>query len=92
MKSMSIKEYAISNKLSIYKVIQMTKNKKLQTEVQKVDGKDEVFILIDEHKINEPSSNTENTEETGDYEKAYYKLKLQYNQLLHKYEKLLKKI
>ena len=38
MKTMSIKEYAVSNKLSIYNVVKMSKNGTLQTETKKIDG------------------------------------------------------
>ena len=92
MKLLSIKEYAISHKLSIYNVVKMTKNGQLQTEIKKVDGKDEIFICADETKKMEIQSSNEKEEVVGDYEKAYFKLKIQYNQLKIKYENLQKKI
>ena len=57
-------------------------------ETKKVDGKDEIFIFI-EQEIPEPLQADEKVE---NYEKAYFKLKLKYSQLQQKYDKLLKKI
>ena len=92
MKTMSIKEYAVSNKLSIYNVVKMSKNGTLQTETKKIDGKDEVFILVDDEVKLEGIIRPSATEEPiDDYQKAYFKLKLKYDQLKIKYDKLQKK-
>jgi len=90
MKLLSIKEYAVSHKLSIYNVVKMTKNGQLQTQTEKIEGKDEVFICVDE--IEEVKPVQQEQEKIDDFEKAYYKLKLQYSQLKIKYENLQKKI
>lgn len=93
MKTMSIKEYAIAHKLSIYNVVKMTKNGTLQTETKKVDGKDEVFIIDSESPATHTRrSDTVTEEKIGDYEKAYFKLKIKYDQLKTKYEELEKRI
>jgi len=92
MKLQSIKEYATSNKLSIYNVVKMTKNGKLKIEIKKLNGKDEVFICVDETDKIEPLMEENSEEVVDDFEKAYYKLKIQYNQLKRKYENLQKKI
>jgi len=94
MKKMTIKEYAIAHKLSIYNVVKMTKNGTLQTETKKVDGKDEVFILQGEENntqtaISELLSKEDKVE---DYEKAYFALQAQYKKLHKKYEELQKKV
>ena len=92
-KTMSIKEYAIAHKLSIYNVVKMTKNGTLKTETKKVDGKDEVFIIESESPVIQSRVSDAVTDETiGDYEKAYFKLKIKYDQLKTKYEELEKKI
>ncbi len=88
MKTMTIKEYAISNKLSIYNVVKMTQNGSLETELKKVNGKDEVFILVDETKSISETAQTPNEEAIDDYKKAYFKLKLKYDQLKIKFDKL----
>lgn len=93
MNTMSIKEYAVRHKLSIYNVVKMTKNGTLKTETKKVDGKDEVFIIESES----PATHTGRSdvvveEKIGDYEKAYFKLKIKYDQLKTKYEALEKRI
>jgi len=93
MKTMTIKEYAIANKLSIYNVVKLTKNGTLQTETKKVDGKDEVFIIDNEEsRMEEVRPESPGEERIGDYEKAYVKLKIQYEQLKTKYENLQKKM
>lgn len=93
MNTMSIKEYAIAHKLSIYNVVKMTKNGTLQTETKKVDGKDEVFI-IDEGSPNEQSTLLKKhaEDQIEDYKKAYEQLKVKYDELKLKYEDLQKKI
>ena len=86
---MSIKEYAVSHKLSIYNVIKMAKNGSLETQMQKIDGKDEMFIVLKEKEENKDIVFAASDEEkTGDFEKAYFKLKIKYDQLKIKYEKL----
>lgn len=93
MKLMSIKEYAISHKISIYDVVKMTKNGKLKIQTKKNEGKEEVFILVNEiEEAVKLSSSVVQEEKVGDYEKAYFKLKVQYNQLMKKLENLQKKI
>jgi len=92
MKLMSIKEYATSHKLSIYNVVKMTKNGQLDTQMKSVDGKDEVYICVDETKKMEVPKHENSEEVIDDFEKAYFKLKIQYNQLKIKYENLQKKI
>jgi len=92
MKLFSIKEYATSHKLSIYNVVKMTKNGQLQTQIKKVEGKDETFICVDETKNMEVLGRDDSEKVVDDFEKAYFKLKIQYNQLKIKYENLQKKI
>ena len=92
LKTMSIKEYAIANKLSIYNVVKMTKNETVQTETKKVDGKDEIFIIESENSASKTITSDTAEEKVGDYEKAYFKLKIKYDQLKIKYDTLQKKI
>ena len=92
MKIMTIKEYAIANKLSIYNVVKMSKNGSLKTEIRKIGGKDETFILADDEiKLENIMHSTSSIEPIDDYEKAYFKLKLKYDQLKIKFDKLQKK-
>jgi hypothetical protein len=89
MKTMSIKAYAVANKISIYNVVKQTRDGSLKTEVKNIDGKDEVFILVDEaqpvEKAIPASLEAENIE---DCKKAYMRLKIKYDQLQHKYDTL----
>lgn len=91
MKSMSIKEYAIAHKLSIYNVVKMTKNGTLKTETKKVDGKDEVFIVEQEGLTAKAIISADSKAKIEDYEQAYFKLKTQYDQLKTELENLQKK-
>ncbi len=88
MKKMSIKEYAIAHKLSIYNVVKMTKNGTLPTETVKVDGKDEVLILQGDAEVHSPLPNAAAEEQIEDYEKAYVALKSKYDRLKREFEKL----
>jgi DNA/RNA-binding domain of Phe-tRNA-synthetase-like protein len=89
---MSIKEYAVANKISIYNVIKMAKNGTLRTQTQKVEGKDELFILADETQKNQDTVISSAEKETvDDYQKAYHKLKIKYDQLQMKYDTLQKR-
>lgn len=93
MKTMSIKAYAVANKISIYNVVKQTKDGTLQTEIKNIDGKDEVFILVDEAKpVEEARPATLEEESVEDYRKAYIRLKIKYDQLQHKYDMLQKTI
>ena len=56
MKRMSIKAYALKHKLSLFNVIKMTKSNDLNTEVIEENGKEVVFILIDEAQEKEVES------------------------------------
>ena len=89
MKTMSIKAYAVANKISIYNVVKQTKDGSLKSEIKKIDGKDEVFILVDEAEtVEEAMPVPSETESIEDYQKAYTKLKIKYDQLQHKYDTL----
>jgi hypothetical protein len=89
MQVMSIKEYAVSHKLSIYNVVKMAKNGSLETQMQKIDGKEEMFIVLKEKEENvDLVSSASDEGKIGDYEKAYFKLKIKYDQLKIKYDKL----
>jgi len=48
MEKVTIKAYAVKNKLSIFNVVKMLKSKKLKTVVEEEDGKEVTYILLDE--------------------------------------------
>jgi len=50
MQRMTIKAYAVKHKLSIYNVMKMARNGKLQTEVLEEEGREVTYILVDEAK------------------------------------------
>jgi gas vesicle protein len=48
MEKMSLKAYAVKHKLSLFNVVKMAKSGQVPTETVQEDGKDKVYILIDE--------------------------------------------
>ena len=48
MEKMSLKSYAVKHKLSLFNVVKMTKTDQVPTETVHENGKDVVYILIDE--------------------------------------------
>ena len=78
MNALSVKEYAVKNKISIFNVIKMAKSGKIPSETRKIDGKDEIFILTE----NAPQPEPEKKDEAIDYKKAYFELKAKYEALL----------
>ncbi len=48
MEKVSLKAYAVKHKLSLFNVVKMTKSGQVPTEIVHEDGKDVVYILIDE--------------------------------------------
>jgi len=48
MKKMTIKAYAVKHKLSIFNVVKMTKSGQVPTEIVEEEGRDMVYILIDD--------------------------------------------
>jgi len=82
MKALTVKEYAVKNKISIFNVIKMAKSGKVPSETRKVEGKDELFILTEEA----PQVETPKKEEIIDYKKAYFELERKYDELLRKVE------
>ncbi len=65
MEKLSIKAYAVRHKLSIFNVIKMTKSGQLPTESIVENGKDVVYILIDdavENKVKKSIVKEENKE------------------------------
>jgi len=48
MKKMSIKEYAVKHKLSIFNVMKMIKENRLKTQIDNENGREITYILLDE--------------------------------------------
>lgn len=78
MNALSVKEYAVKNKISIFNVIKMAKSGKIPSETRKIDGKEEIFILTEDA----PRPETIKEDEAIDYKKAYFELKAEYEALL----------
>lgn len=80
MKALTVKEYAVRNKISIFNVIKMAKSGKIPSETRKVEGKDELYILTEEA----PRVESVQEEKIIDYKKAYFELKQKYDELLRR--------
>jgi len=55
MEKITIKQYAIKHKLSVFNVMKMVKSGKLNVEVENIDEKETTYILIDDKKEKEIS-------------------------------------
>ncbi|PHS40351.1 MAG: hypothetical protein COB07_04445 [Sulfurovum sp.] len=63
MEKMSLKAYAVKHKLSLFNVVKMSKSGQVPTETVQENGKDVIYILIDEEvekKVNQTIVSTEN--------------------------------
>ena len=81
MKGLTIKKYAIQNKIPIFNVVKMVKNGQLEHETRQVEGKDEIFILSE--KLSDEVKKEGYSREI-DYKKAYFELKAKYDALVLK--------
>ena len=81
MKGLTIKQYAVQNKVPIFNVVKMVKSAQLEFETHKVDGKDEIFILSE--KLSSEAKKEGYSREI-DYKKAYFELKAKYDALVLK--------
>ncbi len=78
MKELTLKEYAVKNKISIFNAMKLAKAGKIPSETRKVNGKEEIVILSDEA----PKAETVTEDAIIDYKKAYFELKSKYEALL----------
>ena len=78
MKELTLKEYAVKHKISLFNVMKLAKAGKIPSNTRKVNGKDEILILTDEAPKPEPVK----TDREIDYKKAYFELKAKYDKLL----------
>lgn len=78
MKELTLKEYAVKHKISLFNVMKLAKAGKIPSDTRKVNGKDEMVILTDEAPKAEPVKMNENI----DYKKAYFELKAKYDKLV----------
>jgi len=81
MKGLTIKQYAVQNKIPIFNVVKMIKSDQLEFETRKIEGKDEIFILS--AKLT-PEVKKEGYSREIDYKKAYFELNAKYDALLRK--------
>ena len=65
MKKLTLKAYALKHKLSLFTVVKMTKSGEVQSETVHENGKDNVYIIIDEaseEKVNQAIVQEKNQE------------------------------
>lgn len=80
--TLSVKEYAIKHRLTIYAVVKMARSGELPAEARVVDGKTEYFIFDDAPTKKKIAP----VEEITDYKKAYFELKEKYDALIKRME------
>jgi hypothetical protein len=78
MKELTLKEYAIKNKISIFNAMKLAKSGKVPSETRTVNGRAEIIILTDEA----PKAEAVTQDNITDYKKAYFELKAKYDKLL----------
>ena len=78
MKELTLKEYAVKHKVSLFNVMKLAKAGKIPSDTRKINGKDEMVILTEDAPKAEPVK----TDENIDYKKAYFELKAKYEALL----------
>jgi hypothetical protein len=78
MKELTLKEYAIKNKISIFNAMRLAKSGKVPSETRTVNGRAEIIILTDEA----PKAEAMTQDNITDYKKAYFELKAKYDKLL----------
>lgn len=71
MEKMTIKAYAVKHKMSLFNVVKLVKNGKIKSETVVEEGKEKVYIVVDEddlsvakEKENEAEKNEDKTLET----------------------------
>ncbi len=80
MKELTLKEYAVKHKISLFNVMKLAKAGKIPSDTRKINGRDEMVILTDDAPKAEPVK----TDVEIDYKKAYFELKAKYDLLLKK--------
>lgn len=78
MKELTLKEYAIKNKISIFNAMKLAKAGKIPSTTRTINGKEELVILSDEA----PRAEMVQEDDIIDYKKAYFELKAKYEALL----------
>lgn len=76
---LTLQEYAIKTKQSLYSVIKQINSSKLNSHKKEINGKMVEFIYVDDT----------SEVKTLDYKKEYNELLKKYNELLSEYKKLL---
>ncbi len=62
MKRMTLKQYAVKHKLSLFNVLKMVKNGQLQSETVEENGKEVTYVLPNEAKDTQKSVDTKQPE------------------------------
>ena len=83
MKVLTLKEYAVKHKISIFSAMKLAKYGKVPSETRTINNKEELVILTDEA----PSSTPVEHPQEIDYKKAYLELKTKYDTLLRQSNK-----
>ncbi len=78
MTELTLKEYAVKHKISLFNVMKLAKAGRIPSETRKINGKDEMVILTNDAPKPEPVQH----EPEIDYKKAYFELKAKYDKLV----------
>ena len=94
MEKISIKSYAVKHKLSIFNVVKMTKSGQVPTETVVENGKDIIYILIDENIEKNVTQTIESVKNKEPYSmrKENARLKIEVEKLKKEIEELKKRV
>ena len=92
MEKLSLKAYAVKNKMSLFSVVKLVKSGKVKSSTEEVDGKDVTYVLL-EDEVNNSSVKSDTNEVENlpfDIEKELKKLMIEVASLKEEIEKLKK--
>ena len=94
MEKVTLKAYAVKHKLSLFNVVKMTKSGQVPTETVVENGKDVIYILIDENIEKNVTQTIESVKNNEPYSmrKENARLKIEVEQLKKEIEELKKRV
>ena len=94
MEKVTLKAYAVKHKLSLFNVVKMTKSGQVPTETVVENGKDVIYILIDENIEKNVTQTIESVKNNEPYSmrKENARLKIEVEKLKKEIEELKKRV
>ncbi len=90
MEKLSLKAYAVKNKMSLFSVVKLVKSGKVKSSTEEVDGKDVTYVLLEDEGKQTSEKVKEETKVSFHIEEELKKLILEVAVLKEEIEKLKK--